>query len=136
MANEIEIKEKYMELQMMNQQMKQMQKQIEMIEAQKMELLALNQSLEDLKNVKEGTETLTPVGSGIFVKANIQNPKDLIVNVGANVAVKKEISEAKKLVEKQVKEVNKVHHQAMNEMQSQAVKASSLEKQINKLVKP
>lgn len=130
-----DLKEKYMELQMIDQQMKRFQKQLEAVESHRLELLSINQSLDDIKNVKAGTEILVPMSSGIFAKANIQEPEHLIVNVGANIAVAKNISDTKKLLEKQLNELKKVHQQIMGELQELAVKAGSIEQEMKALVK-
>ena len=51
------------------------------------------QALDDLKTTKTGTEILVPMASGIFIKAELKDNKELAINVGADTVVKKNIEE-------------------------------------------
>ena len=132
---EKEIESKYTELQMVSQQMKQMQKQIVLLNHQLLELTALMQSLSELKEVKEGNEIMISFGNGIFARAVIKDSKELLVNVGAGVVVKKDVDGTKQLVQQQAEEIKGVHEQMINEIKSMYEHASSLEDEINKLAK-
>ena len=59
----------YVEFQVLNNSIKQLEKQNEALETQLMELMVTNQSLDDMKKVESGTEILVPISSGIYVKA-------------------------------------------------------------------
>src|SRR3989338_2449099 len=87
-----EMQEKYIELQLLDQQIKQMQKQIQLVEQQVMELSSVKQSLDEIKNIEKGTEVLAPLSSGIFAKAEIKDIDKLLVNVGADVVIEKDLS--------------------------------------------
>jgi prefoldin alpha subunit len=125
------VQQKYMELQLLNQQIKQSQSQLEALQQQLAELTNLNQNLEDFKDIKTGSEALVQISNGIFTKAVIKDNKDVIVNIGADIAVKKDVPSTKKLVEAQMEEIKKVHQQRMEELQMTAMKASLLEKEIS-----
>ncbi|MBI2109789.1 prefoldin subunit alpha [Candidatus Woesearchaeota archaeon] len=89
---------KYVELHVLKQQLDQLQQQIVNLRQQVFELGSLSESLDSIKDVAEGTEIMSPLGSGIFVKAKVGDTKQLVMNVGAKVAVVKSTEEAKKLV--------------------------------------
>ncbi|UCH12318.1 MAG: prefoldin subunit alpha [Candidatus Omnitrophota bacterium] len=129
-----ELQQKYMHLQLMQQQIKQLQQQIQQFEQQIAELDSLSQSLDDLKKVKPGSDTLVPISSGIFAKATLKDNEELLVNVGANTVVKKSVSDTKKLIEKQSSEVRKLQEQLLEQLQKAAVAAESTEKELQKLV--
>lgn len=128
-----EIQQKYMELQVLGQQINQMQKQIQLLENQSIELTLVEQGLEDIKNVKIGTKILVPISSGIFVKAELKDNEELLVNVGANVTVKKDIPSTKQLIKKQLDEIKKVQEETIVELQKLVIKANSIEEEINKI---
>ena len=92
-----ELQEKYIELQMIEQQMKQIQKQAQLVDSQMNELAVAHQALDDIKKTKPGTKILVPISNGIFAKAEIKDNEDLIVNVGANVIVNKDFESTKGL---------------------------------------
>ena len=123
----------YMEFQMLDQQIKQLEKQHTALNNQLMELMATNQSLEDMKKTKQGTEILIPLSSGIYTKAEIKDSENFIVNIGANIALKKDLSSTKKLIETQIDELKKLQEKFINELQNNTTKAAALEQEINEI---
>ncbi|MDP6599943.1 MAG: prefoldin subunit alpha [Candidatus Woesearchaeota archaeon] len=121
----------YMEFQVLEQQIKQLEKQNTMLNNQLMELMMTNQGLEDTKKIKEGTEILTPLSSGIYAKAQLKDSKNLIVNVGSSITVVKDVNSAKKMIEDQIEEIKKLQENLVDQLQTQTTKATSLEQEIN-----
>ena len=98
-----ELQKKYLEFQLLDQQLKQTQKQAQL--------------LEELKDVKPGSEILVPVSNGMFAKATLTDSHELIVNVGSGAAVPKTIEAAQQMLAKQLDEVQKVRVQLAELMQ-------------------
>jgi len=119
----------YLEFQMLDQQIKQLEKQNIALSNQLMELMATNQSLEDMKKLEE----LVPLSSGIYVKAELKDNKNFIVNVGANTALLKDVESTKKLMETQIDEMKKLQENIVNQLQEHTTKAAMLEQEINKI---
>ncbi len=76
----------------------------------------LNKSAADLQTAKEavkglkgavGKETLIPIGAGCFITTELKS-EDVIVGVGADVAVKRSHEEALKTLETDLEEVRKL----------------------------
>ncbi len=129
------VQEKYIHLQIIAEQMRQVQQQIELIDEQLVELNAIMQSLDDFNQIKEGSNMLVPVQSGIFAKGKIEDTNELLVNVGSNVVVKKDVEGAKGLLHKRSEELTKHRVQVLASMQMLAQKAQELEKEIAELAK-
>ncbi len=123
----------YLEFQMLDQHIKQLEKQSAVLNNQLMELMATNQSLDDMKKTDQKTEILVPLSSGIYAKAELKDNKSFIVNVGANTALVKDISSTKKMIEDQIDEIKKLQEALVNQLQTQTVKAASMEQEINKI---
>lgn len=105
-VNEEELKEKYMEFQLIQKQIEQISEQVGTLHQQNNELdLSIN-ALNDLDKTKLNSEILAPIADGIFVKAELKDKK-LIVNVGANTTVERIIPEVITLLEKQKEEITK-----------------------------
>lgn len=119
--------EQYMKFHMLNQQAAKTQKQVQMLEEQKMELSIIKEGLKDLKATKTETEILVPVSSGIFAKAKLSDNTKLIVNVGNNVTVEKTIDETSKLIENQAMEIHKVQHQLIDDLTKMEIQLKTLE---------
>src|SRR3989338_6006755 len=127
-------REMFMEFQALEQHIKQLQKQLEMVTGQMIELSGTNKSLDEFANIKANSEIFVPLNSGIFAKASILTTKELLVNVGANVVVKKDVPSAKSLISKQIDEIRKVQKQMIEELEKMTANASELEGKIQSLV--
>ena len=93
------------ELNVYENQSKMLQQQIEAIQASLLEVDALESTLEDLKD-KKSVETLVPVGAGSFMNAEITNTDEVIMSVGAGVAITKSVEDAKETLSSQKEELN------------------------------
>lgn len=131
--NEQDLQKKYMEFQMNEQQVKMINQQLEEITSKAMELDYIKQSLDEMSNVKENTEILAPLSSGIFIKANVQKTDELLVNVGSRTVVKKSIPETKKLMDIQLNEIENIREQLMNQLQESTIKSKIIEQELSKL---
>ena len=131
---EKQAQEMYMEYQALDQHIKQLQRQLEAITGQLMELSATRSGLDDFDKIRPGKEIFVPVSSGIFAKASIATTTEMLVNVGANVVVQKDLESTKKLIQKQVEEIKKIHGQAMEDLEKLTGRAAHLEMELQKLM--
>ena len=123
----------YIEFQLLNQRIQQLEKQNEALNSNLMELMVTSQSLDDIRNIKEKTEILVPISSGIYAKADIKETKNFIVNVGANTALNKDIKSTKEIVENQVAEIKKLQENLAEQLNQQTTKAAVLEREMSKI---
>ena len=126
--------EMYMEFQMLDQHIKQLQKQLEAVTHQMIELNATSNSLDEFNKTESGKEVFVPLSSGIFAKANISDTSALLVNVGANVVVKKDIASTKKLIQNQMEEIKKIQKQMIEELEKLTSHAAQLEMKLQDLM--
>jgi len=111
------IQEREFKIQILEQQIVQVQKQLQQLENQLMELEITKDSINELKKSKKGDEMLSMLSPGIFVKTNLSDNEDVIINVGANVAVKKKTGEAKEMINEQIEDIKGIQTQLMIDMQ-------------------
>lgn len=126
--------EAYLEYQALDQHIKQLQKQLEALTSQLMEMSATSMSLEEFEKIKIGREVFIPLSSGIFAKASVKDNSELLVNVGANVVVKKDVISTKKLINKQIEEMKKLHGRMLEDLEKMANRAAHIEAQLQNLV--
>ncbi len=131
---EKKVQEMYMEFQMIDGQIKQLQNQLEMITHQLVELTVTGGSLDDFSKIKEGIEIFVPLSAGIFAMAKLMEKSELLVNVGANVAVKKDIPSTKALIQNQIEEIKRIQNQMMDELEKMTGKAAQMEMQLQGLM--
>jgi len=71
------------------------------------ELKVSSMTLEGLKKEKKGTQLFVPIGGGSYVKAKIETTKNVVVGIGADVAVERSLKEAKVEFEARIAELEK-----------------------------
>ncbi len=127
------MQEMYMQYQMLDQNIKQMQKQLEMVTGQLYELTVTLSSLDGVQKIDLKKEVLIPLSAGIFAKGSLKTNSELLVNVGANVVVKKDIPSTRNLIQRQIEDVKKIQEQTIAEIENLAKHASQVEMQLHKM---
>ena len=130
-----ELQQKYMEMQMIDQQINQIKKQIELIDNQLQELTITQEALNSISKTKPETEILVPLASGIFIKSQLVDNKEVIVNVGAGTTVKKTIPEAGELIKQQLTEITTFRKELEGTLAQLASKANQLQKALEEIAK-
>ena len=125
-----ELTEKYIEFQMLSQQMQQMQQQASVLSHQANELKALSKNLSEISQTDENSEMFTNLGIGVHIKSTVKDIKKLLVNVGANTFVQKTPEETVKLVDKQAEELEKFLENMQQQLEITAGKAENLREEI------
>lgn len=125
-----ELQQKYIQLQLLDKQIKQVQQQLQTITNQLNELAYSIQSLNEFKKTKPGAEIYVPIVTGIFAKAELKEVKNVNINVGSNVAVTKSIEEARKILEDQLTELENVRIKLSNDAQKMVAQAQLLQTDI------
>ena len=101
MADETISEEKYRQLQQLQLQVEQITEYVEKMQGQQKELDASIEALSELQKTSTNTEILAPIANGIFLKAELMDNQTLVVNVGAEVTVEKNIPEVLSLLAEQ-----------------------------------
>lgn len=129
-----EIQEKYLQLQMLDKQIKEMHRQLQLFKKQGQEITGTVNSLDEFKKTKRETPILVPISSGIFAKAKLEKSSELLMNVGSDVVVSKNVDDAKELLSKQVEKIKKLQEQLSAEINSLVVKAVPLQEEVNTFI--
>ena len=133
--HEHDVQQKYVEYQMMEQQIMQIQKQLQQIEAQTMELKRLHAAIDEFAGIDSGKEVLVPFSPGVYAKAEIKDTKKLLVNIGSNVIVSKSVDDTKELIDNQVKEIELTRRKLAQDLTAFTLQAQMLGQEINELSK-
>jgi prefoldin alpha subunit len=110
-----EEQKRQLELQLLQQHMEELQNQLQSLKNQLAELTSLRQDLDHIEQIKN-KKSLVPLGAGIFIESDIKEVKDVLLNIGANIIVKKDINTAKKILDKQIKDLEKIASQLENSL--------------------
>lgn len=124
------VQQLYFEMQLIDQQMNQLQKQVALLDEKLREISIAIEGINEIKNAELGKELLVPITAGIFAKTSLKENKEFIVNVGAGVAVTKSADGAKKLLESQMLELVNYREQILNNTQILEKRAKEIEKEV------
>ena len=129
-----EIRQKYLELQIGAEQMKQMHSQLQAVEAKSQELELNIRNLESIKG-SNNAAMLAPVAEGIFLRAELKSDAEVIVNAGAGVCVKKTIGEAAGILKEKKAELNQYARELSIELEMASEGMRKLEEELNSMIK-
>jgi len=129
-----EAQQKYMELQVIEQQLKQSQNNLEILHQQIIELDTIANSLDEIKNAKKGEEVLVPLGSGVFIKTSLKEDNEILTNVGSDTVITKTNTEAKSFITQQMEFVTRMISKTEQELQMAISKHQELKAELEKLV--
>jgi len=97
---ENEMQAKILEINVMENRLRQLEQSLNIIDQQIMEQQMLQLNINELKKVKKGQDMLFPLGRNLFVKGKLED-NELLINIGNGIVVKKEGEKAKDIVERQ-----------------------------------
>ncbi len=92
------------EINVYRQQAELIQQQIELIQASIAEIDAFINTLDDLDG-KESVDAFVPVGAGSFIKGELKQTDEIIVSIGAGMAIKKDAEGAREIMGRQKEEL-------------------------------
>jgi prefoldin alpha subunit len=106
MTSEEELRELATNFEMYRNQLEQTIRQEEAVRASLEENMRTRETLNRFRDCSDGTETLIPIGSNVFVHSKLCSRDKVLVGIGADVAVENSIDEALERIELRVKELN------------------------------
>ncbi len=131
-ATPIEDKQqKLMQFQFLQQAHQQIQQQAQQLAQKIAELAQAKQSLEDFEKVKP-SDALVPIGGGNYISGKISNSDEVLVTFGAGVAIKKPLSEAKKITESRLSELQKIGAEMSQQQNLINLQLQSLQSELQK----
>jgi len=89
---------------MLERQAEVLRQNMEMLQAHLRELMLSKETVESIKEAKEEQEILIPLGGGANTYGKLIDNKNILINIGSNIAVKKDVEGAIKLIEKRIDE--------------------------------
>lgn len=132
--DESNMQAKYYEFQMINEQLKELAQQAQVLEEQINDLNTTMEALDVLEKTEEKTELLVPVSQGIFAKTTLKENDKLLVNVGANVVVDKNVKQTKEIIADRLKRMQEFNNQTVENMEALNSRAKELLAELQSMV--
>lgn len=124
-----EMQAKIMEIQMLENKLKQLEQSLNFLDQQIMEQQMIQLNLDELKKAKKGSELLFPLGKNVFVKGKVES-HEILVNIGGNMAVMKNEEHAKESVERQKLQLSGIRDEITREVEKIINRISIIEKSL------
>ena len=123
-------RQQIIQIQMMEQEVQQLNKQLQLIEQNISEMQDLKISFNEIEN-KENKKILTNLGKGIYLPVEIKEKK-LIVEVGNKNFVKKTIPQTKEIIEDQLKKLISAKDQILEKLEALQTEITRLMEKLEK----
>lgn len=119
-----------LELQILEGTADTLQTRLNFVNAVITELQMANETIEGLKNEEVGTLILVPIGGGSYAKARIDDTKNLIVGIGADVSTEKNVNSAQEDVGTRILELEKARTAVQKQLNEVVIQGGRLQNQI------
>ena len=120
------------EIKAYRQQADLIQQQIELIQASIAEIDAFMNTLSDIEG-QESVEDFVPFGAGSFMKGELKSTDEIIVSIGAGIAIKKDADGARKIISGQKKELEDSRDKMLANLQQVTDVAGNLQAQAEQI---
>jgi len=122
------------ELRLLEGAVQELQARIGIINASIRELTITNMTIEGLSNLEKGAEILVPIGSGSYAKARLEDVEKVIMGIGAGVATEKPLDEARRRVEEQLAELQKLRASLEGQLIQTIERAEAIRSELQKIL--
>ena len=127
------LQEKYVELQLLSMQIKQVEEQLNALDQKTFELVNLRESLHNLHHTKANSKSFVPVGPGVFASGAIENTEEVLLNVGAGIMIRKNAHEAEESITKQIGQLEDLTLELSHDLKELATRAQAVEVELENL---
>jgi len=127
-----DIEQKAVRLNLFENKLKEMEEQLMLIEKQINEFQVSQFALDELKEVKQGTDMLAPISPGIFVRAKILDNKEVLIDSGSKVFCKKNIDDAKDVLNEKINQIAELHEKFTQEINKIIETINEIQEELNK----
>ncbi len=122
------------ELRQTQQNIEALQERIEMIKTSIEEIEKTKETLEGLDDVESDTEIMVPIGSGVFVPAEIKNPENVLSEIGADLVAERAPEEVIKMLDKRKSDLKDSREEAEEKVEELEDKVEELRPKAQQLM--
>ena len=126
-SEEEKFQRKYMEYNLYKNQMQGFSEELSTIAETIHVMNTARETLENFDKVKENPDILIPIGAQTFAHAKITDLKSVLVNVGANTILKKDVPKALEALNSQTKELEEARTKIETNMKELAERMEEME---------
>ena len=120
------------QLNLFGSKLQEIEQQLQIIDKHISELQLTSLALQELEEIKEGIETLAPIGQNIFVKTNIKETKKIMMDLGSKVFAEKTLLEAQDVLDKRIEEFSQIKEKISEQAQEILNAINDIERKVKK----
>jgi len=128
-----QLQEKYIELQILKQQVSSLIEQKHAIDERENELNVTLAALRKLDTVNKGNEMWSSIGSGAFVRSDIKDIEKVLVAIGAGLVVKESVPKSIEILELRLHEFSDINNEVVQQINTLVSRMSKLETELQKI---
>ncbi|MFQ6135562.1 MAG: prefoldin subunit alpha [Candidatus Hydrothermarchaeales archaeon] len=122
------------EFELFKAQIEALKQNLELIDISINELQKVSEGLGVIGSTKDGSEILVPMGADSFINAKVTDTQNVIIGLGAGVATKKSIAEAKSDIEKRIKGLEEIRNDTKEKLQTALKKFDELTPRVQEII--
>jgi len=111
-----------------------LKRNLDLMNANLMELEVVRGSLDEIKKLGKKNEILMPLGGGSFVKASIADTEKILVSLGAGIVAKKDVPKARSDFEQRIKELEQGRAELIERWRAVSGKLEELAPNIQEII--
>jgi len=134
MASEEDARKILVQIEYSRRQMEALSKQGQLLESAVAELNATIEALKDISNQKPGAEMMVPVGAGAFVRASLKGTETVLVGVGAEMSVERNMPEAVETLQERMKQLQQSYGSVQKTLGELAMRLQELNSQAEQMI--
>jgi prefoldin alpha subunit len=130
MNNDDEIQRKYMQYQILKQQLSALIEEKSAINGKTAELSMTISALQKLPDIKNKEEMWSTLGSGTFIRSDIKDTENVFVAVGAGVVIKEKAQNGITILSKRLNELMRFDREIVSQINQFSAQIQRLEKEL------
>ncbi len=128
------LQEKSLQLILLDQDLRKIEEQYKLIEQSIANIEMIKANLDEIKKLKENNEIFASLSDGIFIKARMEKPDKIFINVGKGIVLEKPIDKAKEILDARIEELSLLKSVLSGEAQRLLDEIRLIEEEVKKLV--
>ena len=130
-----ELQQKYLEFQLLTQQITEVQNHLNLLRTQEKELYDLSLNLSEILKIKDKIDSYSQIGAGVYLKTKLEDTKKILVNVGSDIVVEKKVEDVEKIIKEQLKQLNETINEIEIKLTFAIEKTRNLQEEILEMQK-
>jgi prefoldin alpha subunit len=128
------IQRKYMQMQMLRQQLEGMVQEKNMLNERLGEVAMTMDAIKRLEGLNKGDEMWSTLGSGVFIGADIKDKESVLVSVGSGIVVRATSEDASNMIDVRFRELMDIDKKIEDEMNKYAEQINSIEIELQRMI--